>query len=96
MYTDPNRVKRLVDWCVDCQLRIERLIYDHAQGPGEWCIGHMNMWMPQRAVWVNGDPVTVTATTLPTDLAEIYRGRVNPGLNRWLFRRHMYHRSTGR
>ena len=88
MYTDPARVKGLVDWCVDCQLQIERLLYDHAQGPEEWGIGHMNMWMPKRAVWVNGDPVTVISRDMMREFEQPYTGRLFTSTGGGFFHNH--------
>jgi hypothetical protein len=88
MYTAPERVKRLVDWCVDCQLQIERTLYDHAQGPAEWGIGHMNMWMPQHAVWVNGDPVTVISRDMMREFEQPYTGRLFTSTGGGFFHNH--------
>jgi len=76
MITAPDRVKRLVDWCVDCELEIERLVYEHIDGPESWGIGHMHVWLPKRAVWVNGDPVTMISRPMMQEFEQPYTGRL--------------------
>ena len=76
MITDPERVKRLTDWCVDCQLAIERVVYDAAEGPESWGIGIMSVWLPKHAVWVNGDPVTVISRDMMREFEQPYTGRL--------------------
>lgn len=59
MTTDPDRVKKLLDWCVDWQLTTESFMYDNVQTCEGWGVGMMNTWSPDRGIWVNGDPVGI-------------------------------------
>ena len=76
MYTAPDRVKCLVDWCVDCELEIERLIRDSAGGPEDWGIGIQNVWLPSGGVWVNGDPVTMISRDMMLEFEQPFTGRL--------------------
>ena len=88
MITSPERVKRLVDRCVDCQLEIERLVYSCAEGPEEWGIGHMNVWLPKRAVWVNGDPVTMISRDMMKEFEQPCTGRLFSSTGGGFFHNH--------
>ena len=76
MYTDPEKVKKLTDWCVDTQIEIERGLYAAAQGPDDWGIGHMRHWMPKGAVWVNGDPVGLISREMMVEFEQPFTGRL--------------------
>jgi hypothetical protein len=88
MYTDPERVKRLTAWCVETQLEIERRLYAAAEGPDEWGVGHMRHWMPKRAVWVNGDPVTVISREMMVEFEQPFTGRLFTGTGGGYFHNH--------
>ena len=88
MITSPDHVKRLVDWCVDCQLEVERLVYTCAEGPEDWGIGHMNVWLPKRAVWVNGDPVTMISRDMMKEFEQPYTGRLFSSTGGGFFHNH--------
>ena len=88
MIIDPERVKRLTDWCVDCELAIERVVYDAAEGPESWGIGHMSVWLPKHAVWVNGDPVTLISRDMMTEFEQPYTGRLFTSTGGGFFHNH--------
>jgi hypothetical protein len=88
MYTEPDRVKRLVDWCVDCELEIERRLYEDADGPEAWGIGHMGMCMPKGAVWVNGDPVTMISREMMREFEQPFTGRLFTSTGGGFFHNH--------
>ena len=76
MITAPERVKRLVEWCVDCELAIERYLYERVERPEGWGVGHMSVWLPEGAVWVNGDPVTMISRDFMKEFEQPYTGRL--------------------
>ena len=57
MYTEPEKVKNLTQWCADWSIRIENFIYDNVDCQQGWGTGVWGTWMPDRGVFVNGDPV---------------------------------------
>jgi hypothetical protein len=57
MYEHPDRVTALADWCADWSLAAERLIKQEAPRPSGWGVGVWGAWLPDDAVFVNGDPV---------------------------------------
>jgi hypothetical protein len=88
MHTAPERVKRLVDWCVDCELAIERLLAEEAGGPLDWGIGIQRVWLPGGAVWVNGDPVTMISREMMLEFDQPYTGRLFTTANGGFFHNH--------
>jgi len=76
MYTAPDRVKALTDWCVDCELAIERALAETVRAPADWGVGHMGSVMPPRAVWVNGDPVALISREMMREFEQPFTGRL--------------------
>jgi len=57
MYEHPDRVAALADWCADWSIAVETLIKQEAPRPAGWGVGVWGVWLPDDAVFVNGDPV---------------------------------------
>jgi len=57
MYVHPERVSALTEWCADWSIAVEALIKQEAPRPTGWGVGVWGMWLPDDAVFVNGDPV---------------------------------------
>ena len=57
MYEEPDRVKALINWCADWSIALERLIAREAPRPAGCGVGVWGTWLPDNAVFVNGDPV---------------------------------------
>lgn len=57
MYEHPDRVTALADWCADWSIAVEALIKQEAPRPSGWGVGVWGAWLPDDAVFVNGDPV---------------------------------------
>jgi hypothetical protein len=57
MYEHPERVTALADWCADWSIAVERLIRQEASRPAGFGGGVWGAWLPDDAVFVNGDPV---------------------------------------
>lgn len=88
MLTIPDRVKGLLDWCVDWQLKVEAFIYDGIIFPEEWGTGIMGTWGPERAVWVNGDPVGLISRQMMGEFEQPYTGRLFTSTGRGFFHNH--------
>ncbi len=88
MYTDPDRVKALTDWCVDCELAIEATLARHCQGPADWGAGHMGFVMPAGGVWVNGDPVALISREMMREFEQPYTGRLFTSTGGGFFHNH--------
>jgi hypothetical protein len=76
MYTAPERVKALTNWCVDCELAIERRLAEYIVAPDDYGVGHMGFIMPPRAVWINGDPVALISREMMREFEQPYTGRL--------------------
>ena len=57
MYEQPDRVTALADWCANWSIAVETLIKKQAPRPVGWGVGVWGAWLPDDAVFVNGDPV---------------------------------------
>ena len=88
MYTDPEQVKKLVTWCVDCEIAIEEFLHRNAPAVHERSCGHMGLWMPERAVWVNGDPVTLISREMMREFEQPYTGKLFTSLGGGFFHNH--------
>jgi len=88
MYTAPDRVKALTDWCVDCELAIEAALAQYVQAPDDWGVGHMGFVMPPGAVWVNGDPVALISREMMRKFEQPYTGRLFTSTGGGFFHNH--------
>ncbi len=87
MYTAPDRVKQLTNWCVDCELAIERTLARYVPDP-DWPMGHMGFVMPPGAVWVNGDPVGLISREMMLEFEQPYTGRLFTSTGGGFFHNH--------
>ena len=88
MLTEPERVKRLLDWCVDWQLAAEAFVYDGIDLPEGWGVGIMGTWGPDRSVWVNGDPVGLISREMMLEFEQPYTGRLFTSTGGGFFHNH--------
>ena len=88
MITDPNRVKRLLDWCVDWQLKTEEFVYEGLGVQAGWGTGIMNTWCPDRSVWVNGDPVGLISREMMAEFEQPYTGKLFASTGGGFFHNH--------
>jgi len=57
MYTKPAKIKALTDYCTNWSLQVEELYNNNIKRPKDWGNGVWGAWLPDNAVFVNGDPV---------------------------------------
>ena len=78
MYTNPAAVHRLIDWCVDWQLACEQFLADNDGRccPPGWGTAVWNHWLPDRAVFVNGDPVGLISREMALEFEQPYTARL--------------------
>ena len=88
MFTAPDRVKQLLDWCVDWQLQAEAFVYQDIDVPPGWGTGIMRTWGPDRAVWVNGDPVGLISREMMREFEQPYTGRLFTSTGGGFFHNH--------
>ncbi|MHC4563145.1 MAG: hypothetical protein ACYS8X_10290 [Planctomycetota bacterium] len=88
MYTAPDRVKKLADWCVDCELAIEKELRQYVQAPDGWGVGHMGFVMPPGGVWVNGDPVALISREMMLEFEQPTTGRLFTSTGGGFFHNH--------
>ena len=88
MYIAPDRVKALTNWCVDCELAIERAMAETIQAPDDWGVGHMGFVMPPGGVWVNGDPVALISREMMLEFEQPFTGRLFTSTGGGFFHNH--------
>lgn len=76
LHSEPARVKGLLDWCVDWQLQAEQFVRAGITVRDGWGSGVMNTWGPDKAVWVNGDPVGMISGDMMREFEQPYTGRL--------------------
>jgi hypothetical protein len=57
LYDSPDRVKQLIDWCADWSIQLEAYIKESVEAPASWGRGVWLTWLPEGAVFANGDPI---------------------------------------
>ena len=72
MYTEPERVKGLIDWCADWQLSIEQFLDGNVPREEGWGNGVWGTWLPGRGVFVNGDPVGLISREMMLEFEQPY------------------------
>ena len=88
MIENPDRVKKLLDWCVSWQLEAEAFLYGGVDLPSGWGTGIMGTWGPDRAVWVNGDPVGLISREMMLEFEQPYTGRLFTSTGGGFFHNH--------
>ncbi len=78
MYTDPAAVHRLIDWCVDWTLEMERFLAANSgvAAPAGWGRAVWSCWLPDGGVFVNGDPVGLISREMAVEFEQPYTGRL--------------------
>jgi hypothetical protein len=56
-YEHPEMAKRLIDWCADWSIAVEKHLWEELALPGAVGRGAWSVVLPDDAVFVNGDPV---------------------------------------
>jgi len=90
MYTNPAAVHRLIDWCVDWQLAIEQFLADNdgRSCPPGWGTAVWNNWLPDRGVFVNGDPVGLISREMALEFEQPYTARLFAGTGGGFYHNH--------
>lgn len=92
IYDEPGKVKALLDWCVDWQLSMESFLEDNAGRPETakgWGRAAWGVWIPDKAVFVNGDPVGLISRETAIEFEQPYTGRLFTSSGGGLFHNHM-------
>lgn len=67
MYTEPEKVKYLVNWCCEWSISLENFLYNNLEFEKGYT-GTNGTLLPDRAVVVNGDPIDL----IKSDFAKIF------------------------
>lgn len=88
MYTDPERVKGLIDWCADWMIAVERFIDENVDRPRGWGNGVWDTWLPDGGVFVNGDPVGLISREMMPVFEQPYTAKLFTTLGGGFFHSH--------
>lgn len=88
MYANPETVKEIVNKVVEIQLAQERYIYEQVPDNKGCKTGCMGMILPDKAVWVNGDPVGLISRQMMLEFEQPYTGRLFTGTGGGFFHNH--------
>lgn len=72
MYSAPGQVKKLVDWCCDWSITMERFLDENVSRRKGWGNGVWSTWLPDKAVFVNGDPVGLISREMQQEFERPY------------------------
>jgi hypothetical protein len=76
MYSEPDKVKALADWCADWSIRVENHIREQVKPVTGWGTGVWGTWLPDRSVFVNGDPVCLISPDMQAEFERPSTGRL--------------------
>ena len=90
MYTDPKQVHRLLNWCVDWQLALERFLDRNVKrpAPSGWGTAVWGAWLPDGGVFVNGDPVGLISREMALEFEQPYTARLFTNTGGGFFHNH--------
>jgi len=90
LYTDPERAHKLIDYCVEWSLAMERHLAanDGRADLSEWGTSIWGQWMPEGTIFVNGDPVGMISREMAIEFEQPYTGRLFEGLGGGFYHNH--------
>lgn len=90
MYTEPDRIKKLIDWCADWSISMERFLAENAPSPAPkgWGIAIWDTWLPDGGVFVNGDPVGLISRKMMPEFEQPYTAKLFTTLGGGFFHSH--------
>lgn len=89
MYTEPDRVKDMINKVVDMELEIEKTIYERVPYSRQKCrTGQWAIALPDKAVWVNGDPVGMISGEMMREFEQPTTGRLFSSTGGGFFHNH--------
>lgn len=90
MISAPDKVHRLLEWCVDWQLRVETMLRTQVNRPAcsNWGTAVWGAWLPDGAVFVNGDPVGLISRKMAIEYDRPYTGKLFTNTGGGFFHNH--------
>ena len=76
MYTQAERVKSLIDWCADWSIAMEQYLGQHDGRRTGWGCGVWDAWIPEGAVFVNGDPVGLISREMMPEFEQPFTAKL--------------------
>ena len=90
MYTDPERVHRLIGWCADWMLKLEKFLDENVERPCPegWGTAVWGTWLPDGGVFVNGDPVGLISRKMAIEFEQPYTAKLFTSTGGGFFHNH--------
>ena len=88
LYLDPERAKKLIEWCADWSIQTEKFLGEEVSEIAEWGRGAWGTWLPHRATFVNGDPVGMINRTMQPVFDRPYTEKLFTTVNGGFFHHH--------
>ncbi|MHC4983163.1 MAG: hypothetical protein ACYTF6_08355 [Planctomycetota bacterium] len=90
MYTDPQRVHRLVDFCAEWMLQVESFLNDNVRRPCPkgWGTAVWGTWLPDGGLFVNGDPVGLISREMALEFEQPYTAKLFTNTGGGFFHNH--------
>lgn len=88
LYENPQRCKRLINWCTDWNIAIRRYLEDQVEYPDGCHQGVWSTWLPRGSVFVNGDPVDMISREMQAEFDAPFTGRLFSELSGGFFHHH--------
>jgi hypothetical protein len=88
MYLQPEKVECLTNWCVDWIVAIENNFKDNLNSPNGWGRGIWQTYLPDGAIFVNGDPVDLVGAEMSRRFNQPSSGKLFATLGGGYFHHH--------
>jgi hypothetical protein len=88
MYLAPEKVEGLLDWCVEWTLAVERHFREFASAPDGWGRAAWATYLPNQAIWVNGDPVDLLGPEMSRRFNQPHASKLFASLGGGYFHHH--------
>jgi len=88
MYSAPEKVHGLLDWCAEWSIMLEQYLHENVERPSGWGNGIWAMWLPERTVWINGDPVGLISREMQPVFEKPYTEKLFEACGRGFFHNH--------
>ncbi|MBN2301670.1 MAG: hypothetical protein JXN60_04040 [Lentisphaerae bacterium] len=88
MYSDPEPVKQLINWCADWSIKTEKFLEANVRHYGNIGTGAWGTWLPAGSVFVNGDPVGLISPEMQAEFDKPYTGKLFTATGGGFFHNH--------
>lgn len=88
MYAEKERAERLIDWCAEWSISLERHFTAEVDYPDGMERAVWGTWLPENGVFVNGDPVGLISREMQPEFEGYYTGKFFKACDAGFFHNH--------